>query len=80
MVKKHILKDFCPGWIAHLVRALPQYGKVVGSIPSQGTYKIQPVEYAESICIFEYKVSLVVGSVEAVWILVFSSSMAIPAF
>ena len=31
-----------PGWVAQLVRALAQNIKVVGSMPSQGTYKKQP--------------------------------------
>ena len=32
-----------PGQVAHLVRALSPYAKVVGSIPSQGSYKNQPM-------------------------------------
>ena len=39
-------KNVCigPGWIAQLVRASPGYTKVVtGLIPSQSTYKKQPM-------------------------------------
>ena len=32
-----------PGWVGQLIRALPQYAKVAGSIPGQGTYKNQPM-------------------------------------
>ena len=44
--KKHISKltlNCGPGQVAQLVRALTQYTKVVGSIPSQGTYKEQQI-------------------------------------
>ena len=30
-------------WVAQLVRVLSQYTKVMGLIPSQGTYKNQPM-------------------------------------
>ena len=32
-----------PGQVAQVVRQLSWHAKVVGSIPSQGTYKSQPV-------------------------------------
>ena len=32
-----------PGQVAQSVRVLPQYTKVVGMIPGQGTYKRQPL-------------------------------------
>ena len=33
----------CPGWVAQLVRTSSGYIKVVGSIPSQGTYERKPM-------------------------------------
>lgn len=35
--------DFCPGWVAQLVRALSGYTEVGGLRPGGGTYKSQPV-------------------------------------
>ena len=32
-----------PGWVGQLVKALSQYTKVVGSIPSLGIYRNQPI-------------------------------------
>ena len=32
-----------PGLVAHLIQALFQYSKIARVIPSQGTYKQQPV-------------------------------------
>ena len=34
---------FDPDQVAQLVRVSPQYAKVAGSIPGQGTYKYQPM-------------------------------------
>ena len=44
-VKKKKKKEFQsgPGWVAQLVRASSLCTKVVGLIPSQGTYKNQPM-------------------------------------
>ena len=37
------INELGPDWVAQLIRALSQYAKVMGSIPSQGTCKNQPM-------------------------------------
>ena len=41
-------REASPGWEAWLVRASSQYAKVLGSVPSQDTYKNQPMSTSMS--------------------------------
>lgn len=44
--RKRRSKNTCcsPGWAARLVRASSQYSNIVGLIPSEDTYKNQPMD------------------------------------
>ena len=41
-IGKHLKNIKSPGQVAQLVTVSPQYAKVMGLIPGQGTYKYQP--------------------------------------